>query len=149
MIPISRASTKSLIAAPPNSSSARSVRTTVRLVMIDRPKVCRIEWLTMSANGSPACRALFSRIRSKTTIVSCTEKPMTVSIAVTNSASICDVEERAEDREDADDDDHVVEQRDERGDAELDVAEPVGDPEHDPDRADDDQLDRHEDEVAS
>src|SRR5436190_4638890 len=87
MIPINRASTKSLIAAPPNSRSASNVSTTVRLVMIDRPKVCRIEWLTMSANGSPAWRALFSRIRSNTTIVSCTLKPMTVSIAVTNSAS--------------------------------------------------------------
>ena len=57
-------------------------------VLIERPRVCRIEWLTIAANGSPAWRARFSRIRSNTTIVSCTLKPMTVSIAVTNSASI-------------------------------------------------------------
>ena len=38
----------SLIAEPPNSSRASSVRTTVRLVVIDRPNVCRMEWLTMS-----------------------------------------------------------------------------------------------------
>ena len=50
-----------------------------------------------------------------------------------------DVEERAEDGEHADDDDHVVEQRDQGGHAELDVAEPVGDPQQDPDRADEDE----------
>src|SRR6478735_3480301 len=88
MMPISRARTKFRIADPPNSSSASSVSTTVKLVMIDRASVCRIEWLTTSANGSPEWRARFSRIRSKTTIVSCTLKPMIVSIAVTNRASI-------------------------------------------------------------
>ena len=40
-----------------------------------------------------------------------------------------------------DDDDDVVEQGDERGHAELDVAEAEGDPDQDPDRADDDQQD--------
>src|SRR4029079_18012716 len=44
--------------------------------------------LTISANGSPACLARFSRIRSKTTIVSWTLKPMTVSIAGTHSAAL-------------------------------------------------------------
>src|SRR6478609_5557889 len=88
MIPTSSARTKSWIAAPPNRSSARSVRTTVRLVMIDRPKVCRIEWLTIWSRGSPRWRALFSRTRSNTTIVSWTLNPMIVSIAVTNNASI-------------------------------------------------------------
>ena len=63
--------------------------TTVRLVVIDRPSVWRIEWLTIRSNGSPTWRARFSRIRSNTTIVSWTEKPMTVSIAVTNRPSIC------------------------------------------------------------
>ena len=119
MIPISSARTKSLIAEPPNSSSASSVRTTVRLVVIDRPNVCRIEWLTMSANGSPAWRAWFSRIRSKTTIVSWTLKPMIGQHRGHEQGVDLDVEERPEDREDADDDDDVVEQRDERGHAEL------------------------------
>ena len=54
-----------------------------------------------------------------------------------------------EDGEEADDDDHVVEQGDQRRDAELDVAEPVGDPEHDPDRADEDQDERLADEVGA
>src|SRR3954452_17253069 len=88
MIPISRARTKLRIAAPPNRYSDSRVRTTVKLVMIERANVWRIEWLTISANGSPAWRARFSRIRSKTTIVSWTLKPMTVSIAVTKRASI-------------------------------------------------------------
>src|SRR6478752_6857500 len=88
MIPIRSARTKLLIAWPPKRYSASSVRTTVKLVMIERASVCRIEWLTISSNGSPACRARFSRIRSKTTIVSWTLNPMTVSMAVTNSASI-------------------------------------------------------------
>src|SRR4051794_19184316 len=88
MIPRSSASTNVPIAAPAKSSSDSSVITTVRLVVIDRPNVWRIEWLTIRSNGSPAWRARFSRIRSNTTIVSCTEKPMTVSIAVTNRLSI-------------------------------------------------------------
>ena len=41
---------------PTEEEQAQGVRITVRLVMIDRPKVCRIEWLTMSGNGSPMCR---------------------------------------------------------------------------------------------
>src|SRR5262245_54538206 len=88
MMPSSRASTNVPIASPANSSSVSSVITTVRLVVIDRPSVCRIEWLTIRSNGSPTWRARFSRTRSNTTIVSWTEKPMTVSIAVTNRPSI-------------------------------------------------------------
>src|SRR6187549_3492772 len=88
MMPSSRARTNTPIACPANSSSARSVITTVRLVVIDRPNVWRIEWLTIRANDSPAWRLRFSRTRSNTTIVSWTEKPMTVRIAVTNRLSI-------------------------------------------------------------
>jgi hypothetical protein len=40
--PIRRASTKSLNADPPKRSSASSVMTTVRLVVIERPNVWRI-----------------------------------------------------------------------------------------------------------
>ena len=120
----------------------------MKLVMIERANVCRIEWLTISANGSPAWRARFSRIRSKTTIVSWTLKPMTVSIAVTNRASISMRKIVPEHREDPDDDDHVVDERDERGHPELHVLEPVGDPEQDPDRADEDQDQRLVDQVG-
>ena len=87
-MPSSRARTNTPIAPPANSSSASSVTTTVRLVVIERPSVWRIEWLTIRGNDSPAWRLRFSRIRSNTTIVSWTEKPMIVSIAVTNRLSI-------------------------------------------------------------
>ena len=55
---------------------------------MERPTVCRMLWLTMASKGSPAWRTRFSRMRSKTTMVSWTLNPMTVSIAVTNRASI-------------------------------------------------------------
>ena len=74
MIPRRSARTKTRMALPPNRNSASSVNTTVRLVLIDRPNVWSTEWLTIAAKGSPAWRALFSRIRSKTTIVSWTLK---------------------------------------------------------------------------
>src|SRR5215203_2731100 len=61
-MPSSRARTNTPIAPPANSSRASSVTTTVRLVVMERPSVWRIEWWT--------------------------EKPMTVSIAVTNRLSI-------------------------------------------------------------
>ena len=63
---------------------------------------------------------------------------MTVSIAVTNSASIW-MPERAEHREEADDHEHVVEERDQRCDAQAEVPEPVRDPDHDADGAEQDQ----------
>src|SRR3954447_10142633 len=50
--------------------------------------------------------------------------------------------ERAEDREDADNHQDVVEQRDEGRDAHLHVPEPVRDPDHDPDRPEQDQRER-------
>ena len=104
-------------------------------MLIDRPNVCRIEWLTIRSNGSPTWRALFSRIRSKTTIVSWTLKPMTVSIGGHEQGVDLDAEERAEDRERPDDDEHVVDERDERGRAELDVVEPDRHPDEDAERA--------------
>ena len=73
---------------------------------------------------------------------------MTVSIAVTNRASISTPKNVPEDGERADHDDHVVEQGHDRGHAELHVAEPVRDPAHDADRADDDQQQRLVDEVG-
>ena len=84
---MSSASTNCDVAAPPKRSSVVRVRTTVKDVVIERPNVCSSEWLTISEKGSPACRGRFSRIRSNTTIVSWTLKPMTVSIAVTKSPS--------------------------------------------------------------
>ena len=129
MIPINRASTNEWIAEPPKRKSAVSVSNTVSEVLIDRPIVCRMLWLTIWSNGSPACRTRFSRMRSNTTIVSCTENPMTVSMAVTNRASSWSPKNGAEDGEDAHDHDHVVDQRRDRRDAHAVVAEAEGDPE--------------------
>ena len=125
MMPISSARTKSLIAEPPNRNSASSVSTTVRLVVIERPNVCRIEWFTISSNGSPAWRARFSRIAVE-------DHDRVVDAEADDGQHRgheqgvdLEPEERAQDGEDADDDDHVVEQRDQRRHAEPDVAEPV------------------------
>ena len=63
---------------------------------------------------SPRYFGAFSRMRSKTTIVSCTEKPMTVSSAVRNSASASQPKMQAEDAEDADRHQEVVEHGDDR-----------------------------------
>jgi hypothetical protein len=63
VIPMSRARMKVWIDDPAKSSSAVSVNTTVRLVLIERASVWRIEWLTIEEKFSPAWRARFSRIR--------------------------------------------------------------------------------------
>ena len=52
-------------------------------------------------------------MRSKTTIVSCTLNPMTVSKAVMNKRVDLDVEEQTEDRKNSKHDEHVVQHRDE------------------------------------
>ena len=71
------------------------------------------------AEVSPFSRCCkFSRIRSKTMIVSWTEKPMTVSMAVTNRLSICQLK-NSPDGERAPDDQHVVQQRDHGAEAVL------------------------------
>ena len=84
------------------------MRTTVRLVVIERPNVWRIEWLTISVERLAGMPARFSRTRSNTTIVSWTEKPMMVSIAVTNSPSIWTPKNVPRIANTPDDDDDVV-----------------------------------------
>ena len=74
---------------------------------------------------------------------------MTVSIAVTNRPSISTPKNVPRMAKMPDDDEDVVEQRDEGGDAELDVAEPVRDPEQDAERADEDQQERLADQVGA
>ncbi len=54
MIPISSARMNGRIESPPKRSSAVSVKMTTRLVLIDRARVCRIEWFTIAENRSPA-----------------------------------------------------------------------------------------------
>ena len=93
--------------------------------------------------------ARFSRTRSNTTIVSWTEKPMTVSIAVTNSASIWRSMNVPRSAKTPDGDDDVVEQRDDRGHAHAQVAEPVRDPDHDREAREQDEQERLLDELVA
>ena len=58
-------------------------------------------------------------------------------------------EQRAQDGEDTDDHDHVVEQSDEGGGAELDALEADTDPSQDADRTDEDEQDRRLDQLAA
>ena len=60
-----------------------------------------------------------------------------------------DAEEGPEDREGADDHDHVVQHRHKRGDAELHVTETERDPQQDADRADEDQHESLLDQVGA
>ena len=80
-MPISRASTNVKIVEPPKSSSTTSVSSTVNDVFSERVSVWARLWLTTSSKVSPGRRMKFSRMRSNTTMVSWTEKPMTVSTA--------------------------------------------------------------------
>src|SRR5712692_6505624 len=83
-MPISRASAKPFRVSPPETRIATRTRTTVKLVMTDRTAVCMMLMFTTCSNESLWLTRRFSRMRSKTTMVSCTEKPTTVRTAVTN-----------------------------------------------------------------
>ena len=74
---------------------------------------------------------------------------MTVSIAVTNSASICSPMNVPRMAKIADDHDDVVDECDDRRDAHPEVAEAEGDPEHDAERAHDDEQERLLDELRA
>ena len=71
--PSSNASVKVRIVGGPSKSSAPRVMTTVSEVMIERPAVWRIEWLTIAPNGSPECR---TRFWSSAVLWSATTVPM-------------------------------------------------------------------------
>src|SRR5712692_10547441 len=83
-MPIRSASAKPFKVSPPATRIATRTRTTVKLVMIDRTAVCMMLRFTTWSNESLWLTRRFSRMRSKTTMVSWTEKPTTVSTAVTN-----------------------------------------------------------------
>src|SRR5712692_2881472 len=83
-MPIRSASAKPFKVSPPATRIATRTRTTVKLVMIERTAVCMMLRFTTWSNESLWLTRRFSRIRSKTTMVSWTEKPTTVSTAVTN-----------------------------------------------------------------
>ena len=86
--PINRAATNQRMDSPPNKSKAVSVSVTVRDVFRDRARVSVREKSTTCSKVLWGSLTRFSRIRSKTTMVSWTEKPMTVRTAVTKSESI-------------------------------------------------------------
>ena len=111
----------------------------MKLVLIDRPNVCRIEWLTISVErlAGVAGPVLADPVEDDDRVVDA-EADDGQHRGHEQGVDL-DAEERPEDREDPDDDDHVVEQRDERGHAELHVAEPERDPEQDAERADEDE----------
>src|SRR6266436_4595068 len=69
-IPTTRAKANARSTWPPIRNRTSTVRKVKPLVRIVRDNVWLIDLLTMSANGSLRSRRLFSRIRSKMTIVS-------------------------------------------------------------------------------
>src|SRR3974390_1019976 len=69
-IPTTRAKAKALSTWPPIRNRTSTVRNVSPLVKIVRDKVWLIDLFTTSANGSFLSKRLFSRIRSKITIVS-------------------------------------------------------------------------------
>ena len=69
---------------PPSSSNARMVNTTVVDVLIERATVSVRLVFTTSSKATPGLAETFSRMRSKTTIVSWTLNPITVRTPVIN-----------------------------------------------------------------
>ena len=66
---------------------ATTVNTTVSDVLIERESVSVMLAFTASSKGMYGSLWIVSRMRSNTTIVSCTEKPMIVRIAVMKARS--------------------------------------------------------------
>src|SRR5579875_3022501 len=87
-MPISSVSVNVRMSSLPKMVSADSVNSTVSEVFSERDIVCIRLASTICSKVSTVRRCMFSRMRSKTTIVSCTEKPTTVSKAVMKSESI-------------------------------------------------------------
>ena len=111
-IPMSSASTNEWIAAPPNRNSAVSVMTTVSDVLMDRPSVCRMLWLTMASNGSPGVTdaVLADSVEHHDRVVDA-EADDGQHRGHEQGVDL-EPDERAQDGEDADHHDDVVEQRD-------------------------------------
>ena len=108
--------------------------------MIDRPNVWRIEWLTIRGErlAGVAAAVLAYPVEHDDRVVD--READDGQDRGDEQAVDLDPEERAQEREGADDDDDVVDERDERRDAHLHVPEAVRDPEQDPQRAEQDQT---------
>ena len=70
--PTSSTINRGAMVGPPNSRSATITVTIVKEVLRDLPTVSLMLRLTISISDDPWCRIRFSRMRSKTTIVSFT-----------------------------------------------------------------------------
>ncbi len=70
MTPIISAKAKSLRVAPPKMKSAAIGRSVIVEVVIDRRIVSQSETLVITAKGWARMRGMFSRMRSKTMVVS-------------------------------------------------------------------------------
>ena len=90
-------------------------------VLSERVSVCIRLVSTTVSKVSEVRRDRFSRMRSNTTMVSWTEKPMTVRMAVRKSVVHLEVEEVAEDRPETQDHEGIVQQRDDGAGAEPDA----------------------------
>ena len=86
-IPMSSASTKPRIDDPPKSTSAKRTKVTVSAVFSERVMVCTVDRFTIWSKVSRGPVRRFSRMRSKTTMVSWMENATEVSTAVTNRLS--------------------------------------------------------------
>ena len=85
--PTSSTSRKFWMVTPPIRNIAMIVSTVTNDVLIDRTSVSVRLTFTASEKGTSASREVTSRTRSNTTIVSCTEKPITVRIATMKAVS--------------------------------------------------------------
>lgn len=87
-IPVIRTSENIFVASGPKKYRAKSTIITVSEVLIERANDCDKLLPTISSKLLEIFSLKFSRIRSKTTIVSEIEIPRMVKIATTNSVSI-------------------------------------------------------------
>ena len=87
IVPVKSATTNHLMVSPPIRMRASNIKTIVKEFVRDLPIVSLSARSAIYSNGVFSCLFLYSRIRSKTTIVSCTEKLIVVKKAVTKSVS--------------------------------------------------------------
>ena len=86
-IPIQRMREKSFVDAGPKKKRVARTSITVREVLMERVNVCWSDLPTVVAKSFEILCFRFSRIRSKTTIVSCTDTPIIERRATTNNVS--------------------------------------------------------------
>ena len=86
-MPAVKVRAKYFVEAGPKKYKTSKARITVSDVLIERVKVCLMLFPTVSAKLPLVCAFKFSLIRSKTTMVSFTERPMMVRRPTTKRVS--------------------------------------------------------------